>query len=114
MCEYSDRFQRVLGYIHAGKQEGAKVVVGGSQLGSSGYFIHPTLFTDVKSDMSIVKEEIFGPVGVIIKFKTEEEVLQAANDSLYGLSACIYTNDISRATRFAAALEAGSVYVCAH
>jgi len=105
------QFDRVLDYISSGKEQGAKIAVGGGQLGKEGYFVQPTLFTDVKADMKIVKEEIFGPVGVIIKFKTEEEVLKAANDTTYGLSACIYTKDIERATRFAAALESGSVFV---
>lgn len=105
------QFERVLGYISAGKEQGARVAVGGGALGNEGYFVQPTLFTDVRPDMKIVREEIFGPVGVVIKFKTEEEVLRAANDTTYGLSACIYTRDIERATRFAAALESGNVFV---
>ncbi|GJE86988.1 aldehyde dehydrogenase [Phanerochaete sordida] len=105
------QFDRVMGYINAGKESGATVAVGGGQLGNEGYFVQPTLFTDVSADMKIVKEEIFGPVGVIIKFKTEEEALAAANDTTYGLSACIYTKDVERATRFASALEAGSIFV---
>ncbi|EKM54556.1 uncharacterized protein PHACADRAFT_258489 [Phanerochaete carnosa HHB-10118-sp] len=105
------QLDRVLGYISSGKDQGAKVAVGGGRLGKEGYFIEPTLFTDVKPDMKIVKEEIFGPVGVVIKFKTEEEVLQAANDSTYGLSACIYTKDLDRVARFTSALESGSVHV---
>lgn len=100
-----------MGYIHAGQEEGATVAVGGGQLDSDGYFVQPTLFTDVKPDMKIAREEIFGPVGVVFKFKDEAEILALANDSTYGLSACIYTKDIDRATRMAHTLEAGSVYV---
>ncbi|EKM55657.1 uncharacterized protein PHACADRAFT_144310 [Phanerochaete carnosa HHB-10118-sp] len=105
------QLDRVLGYISSGKDQGAKIAVGGGRLGKEGYFIEPTLFTDVKPDMKIVKEEIFGPVGVVIKFKTEEEVLRAATDSTYGLSACIYTKDVDRVARFVSALETGNVYV---
>ncbi|EKM55660.1 uncharacterized protein PHACADRAFT_144316 [Phanerochaete carnosa HHB-10118-sp] len=105
------QLDRLLGYISSGKDQGAKIAVGGGRLGKEGYFIEPTLFTDVKPDMKIVKEEIFGPVGVVIKFKIEEEVLRAANDSAYGLSACIYTKDVDRAARFVSALETRSVRV---
>ena len=106
------QLERVLGYIESGKQEGAKLQVGGAKAGDEGYFIEPTIFTDVKADMKIVREEIFGPVAVIIKFKTEEEVIALANDTVYGLSSNIFSENIKRAIRVAHALEAGSAYVC--
>jgi aldehyde dehydrogenase (NAD+) len=64
--------QRIMGYIESGKEQGATLAVGGDRHGTEGYFINPTIFTDVKTDMKIVQEEIFGPVGVVIKFKDEE------------------------------------------
>jgi aldehyde dehydrogenase (NAD+) len=79
--------------------------------GDTGYFVEPTIFTHVKPDMKIVQEEIFGPVAVIVKFKTEEEVIQLANDTVYGLSSNVFTQNINRALRVAHALEAGSTYV---
>lgn len=103
--------QRVMGYISAGKDAGATVAVGGEQLGNTGFFVQPTLFIDVKPDMKIVREEIFGPVGVVIKFKHESEILALANDTTYGLSACVYTKDLNRAHTMAHALQAGSIYV---
>ena len=100
-----------MNYIQSGKGAGAKVRVGGSKQGDKGYYIEPTIFTDVKPDMKIVQEEIFGPVAVIVKFKTEEEVIQLANDTVYGLSSNVFTQNVSRALRVAHALEAGSTYV---
>ena len=98
-------------YIEVGKQEGATLLTGGSRLEKDGYYIQPTIFTDVKPDMSIVKEEIFGPVAVVVKFKDEDEVIEQANDSLYGLSSVVFTSDVSRALRVAHALEAGTTFV---
>lgn len=106
------QFDRVMSYVESGKDQGARLVVGGQRLGDKGYFIHPTVFTDVTPDMKIVREEIFGPVGVIIKFKTEEEAIELANDTVYGLAAHIFTENTSRAIRVAHALEAGSISVC--
>ena len=76
-----------------------------------GYFIEPTVFTDVKPDTKIAQEEIFGPVAVVIKFKTEEEAIELANNTVYGLSSHLFTKDISRALRVTAALEAGTTHV---
>jgi aldehyde dehydrogenase (NAD+) len=109
------QLDRVLGYVESGKEQGARLVVGGERLGDRGYFVHPTVFTDVSPDMKIVKEEIFGPVGVIIKFKTEEEAIELANNTVYGLAAHIFTENTSRAIRVAHAVEAGSISVnCAN
>ncbi|EKM54309.1 uncharacterized protein PHACADRAFT_258089 [Phanerochaete carnosa HHB-10118-sp] len=105
------QLDRVLGYIESGKQEGARVVAGGSRGEGSGYFVKPTIFADVKPDMKIVREEIFGPVGVVIKFKTEEEAIEAANDTDYGLASFVFTENLSRAIRVSNAVEAGNCFV---
>ncbi|EKM54302.1 uncharacterized protein PHACADRAFT_196734 [Phanerochaete carnosa HHB-10118-sp] len=105
------QLDRVLGYIESGKQEGARIVTGGSRAEGSGYFVRPTIFADVKPDMKIVREEIFGPVGVVARFKTEEEALEAANDTQYGLSSYVFTTNVSRAIRVSNALEAGSCFI---
>lgn len=107
------QFDRVISYVESGKEQGARVVVGGGRLGDKGYYVHPTVFTDVSPDMKIVREEIFGPVGVIIKFKTEDEVIELANDTVYGLAAHIFTENNSRVIRVAHAVEAGTVSVSA-
>ena len=100
-----------MGYITSGKQEGANLISGGQPLDHEGFYIQPTIFTDVNPNMKIVKEEIFGPVAVVIKFKTEEEVIEMANDTIYGLSSVVFTLNINRALRVAHALEAGNTVV---
>ncbi len=109
----SEQFDRVNGYLAAGREEGAKVAVGGSrpkQL-KKGYFVAPTVFTDVRADMKIVREEIFGPVVCAIPFKEPEEVLAAGNDTTYGLAAAVWTRDIEKAHRLAESLRAGTVWI---
>jgi aldehyde dehydrogenase (NAD+) len=101
-----------MGYIDSGKEAGATVHHGGERHGDEGYFIKPTIFTDVRPDMKIVQEEIFGPVAAIIKFKDEAEVVEMANDTPYGLAAYVFTESSSRSIRVAHAMEAGSVWVC--
>lgn len=98
-------------YIETGKQEGARLVLGGARADRPGYFIQPTIFADVTPDMRIAREEIFGPVGVVSKFKSDEEVVALANDSEYGLAAYVYTQNISRAINMAHQLEVGSTFV---
>ncbi|KAF7297870.1 Aldehyde dehydrogenase [Mycena chlorophos] len=105
------QFDRIMGYIDAGKADGAKVHVGGERHGNEGFFIQPTIFTEVKAEMKIAKEEIFGPVTAIMKFKTEEEVIEKANDTVYGLACYVYSDNVKRALRVAHALEAGSAFV---
>jgi aldehyde dehydrogenase (NAD+) len=99
------QFDRVMGYIESGKSEGAAVRIGGERHGEEGFFIKPTIFTDVRPDMKIVKEEIFGPVAVVIKFKDEAEVVEMANDTPYGLAAHIFTQNVSRSIRMAHAVS---------
>ncbi|KAJ8881841.1 hypothetical protein PR048_018327, partial [Dryococelus australis] len=106
-----DMFNKVLGMIEIGKKEGAKLECGGGKLGNEGYFIKPTVFSNVTDDMRIAREEIFGPVQSIIKFKTLEELIERANNTLYGLAAGIITKDIDKALAFALSVEAGSVWL---
>ncbi len=108
-----EQLERVLGYIDAGREEGAEVVVGGGRHdeGNGGYFVEPTLFTGVEDAMSIAREEIFGPVLVAMPYDDLEEVAARANDTEYGLAAGVWTRDISKAHKLAAMLEAGSIYI---
>ncbi|KAG8907597.1 aldehyde dehydrogenase (NAD(P)(+)) ald5 [Tulasnella sp. 403] len=105
------QFDRIMGYIQKGKEEGATVHMGGDRLGSEGYFIQPTVFTDAKPGMTIVKDEIFGPVVVIMKFKDEQDIIEKANDTMYGLAAAVFSRDVGRAISTAHALHAGTVWV---
>jgi len=105
------QFDRIMNYIDKGKKEGATCLLGGQQHGTEGYFIQPTIFTDVKPEMTIVKEEIFGPVGVVAKFGNDEELIKLANDTVYGLAAAVFSENISRALTLANALKAGTVWV---
>ncbi|KAJ3508204.1 hypothetical protein NMY22_g16692 [Coprinellus aureogranulatus] len=102
---------RIMSYIESGKSDGAKVHLGGGRVGTEGFFIEPTIFVDAKPEMKIVREEIFGPVGVVIKFETEEDVVRQANDTFYGLAAAVFSKDINRAIRVAHRLKAGTVWV---
>ena len=106
-----EQLDRVAGYLAAGKADGARVLVGGERVGDSGYYVQATVFVDATPDMSIVREEIFGPVAVAIRFSDEDEVVAAANDSIYGLAAGLWTSDLSRAHRVAGRLKAGQVWV---
>lgn len=103
----------VLGYIGAGRDEGARLVAGGRQVreDSGGFFVEPTVFDGVSNAMRIAREEIFGPVLSVIRFKTEEEAVRLANDSPYGLQASVWSHQIDRAHRVARALRAGTVHV---
>lgn len=105
------QMDRILNYIEEGKNAGAKVLTGGSRIDRKGYYIQPTIFSDVTEDMKIVKEEIFGPVVTITKFKSIDDVLDLAHDSEYGLAAGIHTADASRAIRVANRLRAGTVWI---
>ncbi len=102
-----------MNYISSGKQEGASLHIGGQRIGTTGYFVEPTIFTDVTPEMKIVREEIFGPVAVIMKFKDEADAIEKANNTVYGLSSVVFTQDINKAVRVAHAMEAGSAFVSA-
>ncbi|KAJ4306721.1 aldehyde dehydrogenase (NAD(P)(+)) ald5 [Collariella sp. IMI 366227] len=105
------QYDRIMGYIKSGKEEGATVVTGGERHGDKGYFIQPTIFADVKQDMKIMQEEIFGPVCAIAKFKDEDDVIQLAHDTPYGLAAAVHTKSLDTAIRISNALRAGTVWV---
>ena len=109
------QLERVTGYLSLGKQEGARAVVGGERLTegplAKGYFVPPTVFTDVRDNMRIAQEEIFCPVISAIPFKDMDELVQRANATMFGLGSGVWTRDVSKAHRLAAAIRAGSVWV---
>ncbi|KDE04467.1 aldehyde dehydrogenase (NAD+) [Microbotryum lychnidis-dioicae p1A1 Lamole] len=102
---------KVLKYIESGVEEGAKIATGGQRWPQSqGFYVEPTILTECRPSMKVVREEIFGPVLLVSKFKTEEEALELANDSVYGLGAAVFTNDAKQSMRVAHKLEAGTVW----
>jgi aldehyde dehydrogenase (NAD+) len=105
------QFDKVMGYIEAGKNDGARLVCGGERVGDRGYFIQPTVFADVRDEMTIASEEIFGPVMSIIPFKDVDEVIKRANKTTYGLAAAVWTRDIGKAYAVANSVRAGTVWV---
>ncbi|ALC44464.1 Aldh [Drosophila busckii] len=107
-----EHMDKILSMIETGKEQGAKLVVGGSRPdGIPGYFVQPTVFADVQDDMTIAREEIFGPVQQIIRFKDLDEVIERANNSDYGLAAAVFTKDIEKANYIVDHLRAGTVWV---
>lgn len=108
----SERQREIVeGFIAKGSQEGARLVAGGGRPEGAGFWIEPTVFADVEDDMTIAREEIFGPVMSVFGFATEEEVLERANATIYGLSAGVFTRDLARAHRMVAGLQAGSCWI---
>lgn len=105
------QMEKILQYIEQGKKEGATINVGGSEVRGDGYYVQPTVFSDVDKDMSIVRDEIFGPVVVVQKFKDTNDVLEQANDTSYGLASAVHTKDVRCAMHVAHHLQAGSVWV---
>lgn len=102
---------KILELIESGKSQGAKLCCGGKRIGEMGYFVEPTVFADVDPNMRIAREEIFGPVQSILKFKDIDEAIDMANDTSYGLAAGVYTKDLDTAIRVANSFEAGTVWV---
>src|SRR6266851_3012120 len=109
-----EQMQKVLGYIEAGKKDGAKLVAGGARVtvdGGKGFFIEPTIFGDVKNDMTIAREEIFGPVLAVLTFDDVDEVIEQANSNPYGLAAAVWTRDVKKAHSVSRRLKAGTVWI---
>lgn len=105
------QYDKIWSYIESGKVQGAKLVLGGQKRPGKGYFVDPTIFTEITHDMKIVQDEIFGPVLSVGRFKTEEEAITLANDTSYGLGAGLHSNDANQCMRVSSALEAGTVWV---
>jgi aldehyde dehydrogenase (NAD+) len=105
------QFDKVMSYIDSGRSEGARLVCGGERVGNRGYFIQPTVFSDVQDDMKIAREEIFGPVMSVIPFKSVDEVIARANRTTYGLAAAVWTRDIGKAHAISNSVRAGTVWV---
>jgi aldehyde dehydrogenase (NAD+) len=110
-----EQMDKILHYIDLGQKQGANLLTGGRRHGSKGYFIEPTVFDNVKDDMAIAKDEIFGPVVSVLPFKTVDELVERANATQYGLAAGVWTKNIDKAHQFAKKVKAGTVWVnCYH
>jgi phenylacetaldehyde dehydrogenase len=106
-----EQLQRVTGFLESGKSDGATALTGGGRRGDRGYFVEPTVLTNTRPDMRVVREEIFGPVVVAAPFQTLDDIAQVANDTPYGLGAGIWTKDISKAHLLAKKIRAGTVWI---
>ncbi len=105
------QFDKVMSYIDQGKREGAELLIGGKRIGDRGHFIEPTVFANVQDEMKIAREEIFGPVMSIIRFRDLDEVVERANNTPYGLAAAVWTRDIGKAHAIANNVRAGTVWI---
>jgi betaine-aldehyde dehydrogenase len=105
---------KVLNYIEIGRNEGADLIAGGGIVNAAGFFVQPTVFAGVTDQMTIAREEIFGPVMCVLDFDTESEVVARANATEFGLAAAVFTRDITRAHRVVAALQAGTCWINAY
>ncbi|HVF09461.1 MAG TPA: aldehyde dehydrogenase family protein [Abditibacteriaceae bacterium] len=109
------QYQRVLGYLESGQSDGAQAIHGGQQLPDKGYFVEPTLLINAREEMKVMREEIFGPVVCVVPFEDPNEIVATANNTPYGLAAAVWTRDVGKAHRLAAAMKAGIVFVnCFH
>jgi phenylacetaldehyde dehydrogenase len=112
-----EQYERVTGYIDSGSEQGAQILEGGRERPEGlpkGHFVRPTVFSDVKNDMRVVREEIFGPVVCVQSFEELDDVVRRGNDTSYGLAASIWTRDINKAHKVAAQLRAGTVWINCH
>ena len=107
----AEQLERVTGYLDVGRAEGARVAAGGARIDSPGYFVEPTVLTDVADDMRVAREEIFGPVACVLPFDTVDEVVARSNDTPFGLAGGVWTRDIGKAHRLAREVDAGTVWV---
>ncbi len=105
------QFDKIMGFIEKGKEQGADCVTGGNRVGDKGFFIEPTVFDNVTDDMDIAQKEIFGPVMSVLKFSDVDEVIERGNNTFYGLAAAVWTKDVKKAHHMAAKLRAGTVWV---
>ncbi len=112
------QLEKVVRYVHVGEEEGATMLCGGGRLEGEAYdqglFVQPTIFDNVRNDMKIAQEEIFGPVLSVLTFKDADEALRLANDTIYGLAAAVWTQDLNTAFKMAKGIEAGTVWVNAY
>ncbi|MCM2318609.1 MAG: aldehyde dehydrogenase family protein, partial [Pseudomonas sp.] len=106
--------QSVLEHVELARREGARVVAGGGEVPGEGFYVQPTVLADVRQEMSIAREEVFGPVLSVLAFDSEDEAIALANDSPYGLAASLWTNDLTKAMNLVPRIEAGTVWVNAH
>jgi aldehyde dehydrogenase (NAD+) len=110
-----EQLDKILGYINSGQKQGAKLVVGGERVGDRGFFVAPTIFDEVRDEMEIAKDEIFGPVVGVLPFDSMDEVVERANSTYYGLAAAVWTRDVNKAHTYAKLVKAGTVWVnCYH
>jgi len=105
------QFDKIMGYIESGKREGATCAAGGRRVGDRGFFIEPTVFTNVTDEMAIAREEIFGPVLSVLKFSDIDELVARANATTFGLAAAVWTRDVAKAHDMARRLRAGTVWI---
>ncbi|MCM2331329.1 MAG: aldehyde dehydrogenase family protein, partial [Pseudomonas sagittaria] len=106
--------QSVLAHVEMARREGARVVAGGGEVAGAGFYVQPTVLADVRQEMSIARDEVFGPVLSVLAFDSEDEAIALANDSPYGLAASLWTNDLTKAMNLVPRIEAGTVWVNAH